>query len=76
MGGAQSKMPDELAVMGATIVAGIGKTTTDLIVIGSDRPFTFGVERSRTFVAASKAAASGQPIRIWGEAEFRKALPT
>lgn len=75
MGGAQSKMPDELAAMGATIVAGVGKTTTDLIVIGSDRPFTFGVERSRTFVAASEAAASGQPIRIWGEAEFRKALP-
>lgn len=76
MGGAQSKMPDELAAMGATIVTGVGKTTTDLIVIGSDRPFTWGVERSRTFVAATEAAASGQPIRIWGETEFRESLPT
>ena len=76
IGAAQSKMPDELAAMGATIVAGVGKTTTDLIVIGSDQPFTVGVERSRTFVAARERAASGQPIRIWGEAEFRKELPT
>jgi hypothetical protein len=75
MGGAQSKLPAELAAMGATIVAGVGKTTTDLIVVGSDRPFTFGVERSRTFVAAREAAASGQPIRIWGETEFRNVLP-
>lgn len=76
MGGAQSKLPVELAAMGAHIVAGVGKTTTDLIVIGSDRPFTYGVERSRTYVAAMDAAASGQSIRIWGEAEFMKALST
>lgn len=75
MGSAQSKLSAELAAMGATIVAGVGKTTTDLIVVGSDRPFTLGVERSHTFVAATEAAASGQSIRIWGEAEFRKVLP-
>ncbi len=74
MGGAQSKLADELAALGATIVAGVGKTTTDLIIVGSDRPFTPGVERSRTFLAAKEAAASGGPIRIWGEAEFRQAL--
>ena len=73
MGGAQSQLAEELAAMGATIVAGVGKTTTDLIIVGSEPPFTFGERRSRNFEIAIKAAESGQAIRIWGEGEFRKA---
>lgn len=73
MGAFQSTLPDELAANGATIVAGVGKTTTDLIIVGSEPPFTSGERRSRNFEIAAEAAASGQPIRIWGEDEFRKA---
>lgn len=75
MGAGQSRLPDDLAALGATIVASVGKTTTDLIVVGSDPPFTDGIERSRTFVAAKDAITAGQPIRIWGDAEFRASLP-
>lgn len=73
MGAYQSKLPEELAALGATIVAGVGKTTTDLIIVGSEPPFTFGERRSRSFEIAKDAAQSGQSIRIWGEEEFRKA---
>ncbi|GAA0623587.1 hypothetical protein GCM10009422_19590 [Brevundimonas kwangchunensis] len=73
MGAFQSKLPEELAAMGATIVAGVGKTTTDLIIVGSEPPFTVGERRSRGFEIATEAAASGQAIRIWGEDEFREA---
>lgn len=76
MGAVQSKLAEELAAMGATIVAGVGKTTTDLIIVGSEPPFTLGERGSRNFEIATKAAASGQAIRIWGEDEFRKAHAT
>lgn len=75
MGGSESTMPAELAALGATVVASVGKTTTDLIVIGNERPFTFGIERSRKYVAATQARDAGQPISIWGEDEFRRSLP-
>ncbi|KIC56025.1 hypothetical protein RM53_13550 [Brevundimonas nasdae] len=74
MGAGQSPLPAELAALGAKIVAGVGKTTTDLIVVGGEPPFTIGTRRSRTYVAAIEAAESGQAIRIWGEDEFRKSI--
>lgn len=66
MGAVQSKLAEELAAMGATIVAGVGKTVIDLIIVGSEPPFTLGERRSRNFEIASEAAESGQGIRIWG----------
>ena len=74
MGDFQSRLAEELAAKGATIVGGVGKTTTDLIIVGSEPPFTPGERRSRNFEIANEATASGQAIRIWGEEEFRKAL--
>lgn len=74
MGAYQSNLPEELAALGATIVGGVRKTTTDLIIVGGEPPFPLGARRSPSFEIAKDAAASGQPIRICGEDEFRKAL--
>ena len=62
-----------LATAGATIVAGIGKTTT-VLVVAYPRPFDFGVRRSATFVKAEELIASGAKLRIMSSDEVEAVI--
>lgn len=67
---ADVSLAGELAGAGATIVAGVGKTTT-MFVVASDRPFSFGLTRSAGYRKAEDAVAAGQALRILSAAEAR-----
>lgn len=59
-----------LAASGATIMAGIGKTTT-MLVVADERPFSEGVKRSATYVRALELITEGKALRILSQAEVR-----
>lgn len=63
-------LAQELAASGATIMAGIGKTTT-MLVVADNRPFSEGVKRSATYVRALELIAEGEALRILSQAEAR-----
>lgn len=63
-------LAQDLAASGAMIMAGIGKTTTMLVVV-DDRPFSEGVKRSATYVRALELIAEGNSLRIVSQAEAR-----
>lgn len=60
-----------LAAAGARIVAGVGQTTSHLVVCGDEPPYSFGTHRSTTFVKAQELQAAGSSIKIVCESEAR-----
>ncbi|MEO5324268.1 HIRAN domain-containing protein [Mesorhizobium sp. CC13] len=63
----------QLAQAGATVTAGVGKTTTILVVIGEE-PFDFGIRRSRSYQKAEELIACGSPIRIMPWSAVRRMI--
>lgn len=63
------ELAQRLAAAGAKMMAGVGKSTTTLVVAGDVEPFSVGTRRSATFRKAEEAAAAGQSIRILSERE-------
>jgi hypothetical protein len=68
-----SEIAQELAAAGATIMAGPGKSTTLLIVVG-ERPFSFGTVRSATYRKAEELIAEGASLRIVSLDEVREMI--
>ena len=63
-----------LANAGATIVSGVGKTTSMLVVVGQSKPFDPGTIGSSNYVKAEELIAAGRQIRILDEGEARQLL--
>lgn len=64
------ELPGLVAAAGGRIMAGVGETTT-LLVVAAARPFTFGVCRSANYRKAEGLIAEGKSLRILSGAELR-----
>ena len=60
----------ELASAGAHIMAGLGKSTT-LLVVAGETPFPFWIRRSSTYRQAEKLIVEGASLRIVSLSEAR-----
>ncbi|MBY0396841.1 MAG: transposase, partial [Thermoleophilia bacterium] len=63
-------LPARIAAAGGRVMAGVGRTTT-LLVIAGDRPFSSGVRVSADFLKAEALAADGGSISIVTADELR-----
>lgn len=68
-----SDLPAEIAAAGGRIMAGVGRSTTMLVVAGV-RPFSSGVRASADFLKAEALAADGAAISILAADELRDRL--
>ncbi|MEM9138209.1 MAG: HIRAN domain-containing protein [Pseudomonadota bacterium] len=62
----------KLAAQGARIMAGVGKSTT-LLVVAEDRPFTPGLLRSAQYRKAEEQISKGASLRILSKSEVQEA---
>lgn len=69
MGPRNGELANKLAEAGARIMAGVGKTTTLLVVAGQSKPFDIGTRGSASFRKATELAENGSPIQILSESE-------
>jgi DNA polymerase-3 subunit epsilon len=64
------EVAQELAAAGARIMAGVGKSTT-LLVIVAEQPFDVGIRRSANFRHAEEMIAGGSRLKIVSISEAR-----
>lgn len=69
-GGRSGKLAAELAAAGARIMAGVGKSTT-LLVVTAERPFDFGIRRSANYCKALEVIEAGSTLQIMSESEVK-----
>jgi hypothetical protein len=65
----------ELAAAGANIMAGIGSSTT-LLVVAAERPFSVGIQRSATYDRAQVMIAKGSNLKVVSLTEARRLIAT
>jgi len=63
----------ELAAQGARLMAGVGKSTT-ILVVAQDRPFTPGLTGSAQYRKAEQLIIEGAKLRIVSYSELRKLI--
>lgn len=63
------ELASQLAKAGARIMAGLGKTTTLLVVAGRSRPFDEGTRQTAYYYMAEEMIAQGANIQILSEEE-------
>ena len=69
-GGRDGKLATELAAAGARIMAGVGKSTT-FLVVAADKPFDFGIRRSASYCKAREMIEAGSALQILSESEVK-----
>jgi len=63
-------LPAEIAAAGGKVMAGVGRTTTMLVIAGA-RPFSFGVRRTALYEKAEALIADGATISILSAEDLR-----
>lgn len=63
-------LPADIAAAGGKVMAGVGRTTTMLVIAGA-RPFSFGVRRTALYEKAQALIADGATIVILSAEELR-----
>jgi hypothetical protein len=66
-------LASELALNGANIMSGIGKTTT-ILVVNEEKPFSYGLTRSATYRKAIKLIESGSKMKIVSKSELHELI--
>lgn len=69
-GGRSGKLAAELAAAGARIMAGVGKSTT-LLVVAAEKPFDFGIRRSANYCKALEMIEAGSTLQVMAESEVK-----
>lgn len=68
-----TELPAQIAAAGGRVMAGVGRTTTMLVVAGA-RPFSSGVRGTTEFLRAEALAADGGTISIVTAEEVRERI--